>query len=46
MRQRLREMQLYTLPSRIAFAGWTEETLKTYAGPTPEIVRPPIWVRH
>ncbi|PVH94395.1 competence/damage-inducible protein-like protein cinA [Periconia macrospinosa] len=31
-------LTLYTLESRIAFAGWTQETLKTYSGPTPEIV--------
>ncbi|EJD01894.1 competence/damage-inducible CinA family protein [Fomitiporia mediterranea MF3/22] len=31
-------LTLYTLPSRIAYAGWTEESLKGYAGPTPEIV--------
>ncbi|KAL1634797.1 hypothetical protein SLS58_010540 [Diplodia intermedia] len=30
---------LYTLESRIAYAGWTEENLKNYAGPTPEIVQ-------
>lgn len=29
--------QLYTLESRTAFAGWTQENLKTYAGPTPEV---------
>ncbi|KAF2687882.1 competence/damage-inducible protein-like protein cinA [Lentithecium fluviatile CBS 122367] len=31
-------LTLYTLESRIAFAGWTQEFLKTYSGPTPEIV--------
>jgi len=31
-------LTLYTLPSRIAFAGWTEDNLKGYSGPTPEIV--------
>ncbi|KAF2244739.1 competence/damage-inducible protein-like protein cinA [Trematosphaeria pertusa] len=31
-------LTLYTLDSRIAFAGWTPENLKTYTGPTPEIV--------
>lgn len=30
-------LTLYTLPSRIAYAGWSEENLKTYKGPTPEI---------
>ncbi|KKY26363.1 putative competence damage-inducible protein cina [Diplodia seriata] len=30
---------LYTLESRIAYGGWTEENLKNYAGPTPEIVQ-------
>jgi nicotinamide mononucleotide (NMN) deamidase PncC len=29
---------LYTLESRIAFAGWTEDHIKNYKGPTPEIV--------
>jgi PncC family amidohydrolase len=29
---------LYTLPSRIAFAGWTKESIANYNGPTPEIV--------
>ncbi|ODQ50621.1 hypothetical protein SAICODRAFT_61499 [Saitoella complicata NRRL Y-17804] len=28
---------LYTLESRIAFGGWTEDDLKTYDGPTPTI---------
>lgn len=32
-------LQLYTLESRIAYAGWTEDNLKNYAGPTPEIVK-------
>ncbi|KAH7119026.1 competence/damage-inducible protein-like protein cinA [Dendryphion nanum] len=31
-------LTLYTLESRIAFAGWTPEHLKTYKGPTPDIV--------
>ena len=31
-------LTLYTLESRIAFAGWTQDYLKTYKGPTPEIV--------
>ncbi|ORY60850.1 putative competence/damage-inducible CinA family protein [Pseudomassariella vexata] len=31
-------LTLYTLESRIAFAGWTQESLKGYAGPTPDIV--------
>ncbi|KAI9872949.1 MAG: hypothetical protein M1830_001036 [Pleopsidium flavum] len=31
-------LTLYTLESRIAFAGWTQETIKNYKGPTPEIV--------
>jgi hypothetical protein len=30
--------QLYTLPSRIAFADWTPDVITTYRGPTPEIV--------
>ncbi|KAF2759922.1 competence/damage-inducible protein-like protein cinA [Pseudovirgaria hyperparasitica] len=29
---------LYTLPSRIAYAGWTESDIKTYNGPTPALV--------
>ncbi|KAE9985992.1 hypothetical protein BLS_003014 [Venturia inaequalis] len=29
---------LYTLESRIAYAGWTEENLKDYKGPTPDLV--------
>ncbi|XMA18394.1 hypothetical protein WAI453_011185 [Rhynchosporium graminicola] len=31
-------LTLYTLESRIAFAGWTQENIKTYKGPTPDIV--------
>ncbi|KAH7363740.1 competence/damage-inducible protein-like protein cinA [Pyrenochaeta sp. MPI-SDFR-AT-0127] len=31
-------LTLYTLESRIAFAGWTPDHLKNYKGPTPEIV--------
>jgi nicotinamide mononucleotide (NMN) deamidase PncC len=31
-------LTLYTLESRIAFAGWTSENLKSYSGPTPDIV--------
>ncbi|KAF2478099.1 competence/damage-inducible protein-like protein cinA [Lindgomyces ingoldianus] len=31
-------LTLYTLESRIAFAGWTDATIKDYKGPTPEIV--------
>ena len=31
-------LTIYTLPSRIAYAGWTEESLKGYSGPTTEIV--------
>ena len=31
-------MTLYTLPSRIAYAGWTEENINNYRGPTPEVV--------
>lgn len=31
-------LTLYTLESRIAFAGWTEESIKDYKGPTPQIV--------
>ncbi|KAF2799892.1 competence/damage-inducible protein-like protein cinA [Melanomma pulvis-pyrius CBS 109.77] len=31
-------LTLYTLESRIAYAGWTEAFLKDYKGPTPDIV--------
>lgn len=31
-------LTLYTLESRIAFAGWTEATKVGYTGPTPDIV--------
>lgn len=31
-------LTLYTLESRIAFAGWTQDSIKDYKGPTPEIV--------
>lgn len=31
-------LTLYTLPSRIAYAGWTEETISGYKGPTTDIV--------
>jgi len=31
-------LTLYTLESRIAYAGWTEQTLKDYKGPTPDLV--------
>ncbi|KAI9717412.1 MAG: hypothetical protein M1812_004764 [Candelaria pacifica] len=31
-------LTLYTLESRLAFAGWTEETKKGYKGPTLEVV--------
>jgi len=31
-------LTLYTLESRVAFAGWTQETIKSYKGPTTEIV--------
>lgn len=30
--------QLYTLESRIAFAGWTPDNIKVYKGPTTEVV--------
>ena len=30
--------QLYTLPSRIAYAGWTQTDIAAYAGPTPKVV--------
>ncbi|KAK5148947.1 hypothetical protein LTR04_000287 [Oleoguttula sp. CCFEE 6159] len=31
-------LTLYTLESRIAFAGWTQDSIKAYRGPTPDIV--------
>lgn len=31
-------LTLYTLESRIAFAGWTQANIDGYKGPTPEIV--------
>ena len=31
-------LTLYTLESRIAFAGWSQENIKDYKGPTPGIV--------
>jgi nicotinamide mononucleotide (NMN) deamidase PncC len=31
-------LTLYTLPSRIAYAGWTSENIANYKGPTTDIV--------
>lgn len=31
-------LTLYTLPSRIAYAGWTQDTIAAYRGPTTDIV--------
>ena len=31
-------LTLYTLPSRIAYAGWTQDTIQNYRGPTTDIV--------
>jgi nicotinamide mononucleotide (NMN) deamidase PncC len=31
-------LTLYTLESRIAFAGWSQENIKAYDGPTPKLV--------
>lgn len=31
-------LTLYTLESRIAFAGWTPQHIENYKGPTPDIV--------
>ena len=31
-------LTLYTLESRVAFAGWTQETIQKYKGPTPDVV--------
>ena len=31
-------LTLYTLESRMAFGGWTEKDVKSYSGPTREIV--------
>ncbi|KAL9073877.1 MAG: hypothetical protein Q9161_002709 [Pseudevernia consocians] len=32
-------LTLYTLESRIAFAGWTQDHLKSYKGPTEDVVK-------
>ena len=31
-------LTLYTLESRIQFAGWTQQNIENYKGPTPQIV--------
>ncbi|KAJ9647555.1 hypothetical protein H2204_000184 [Knufia peltigerae] len=31
-------LTLYTLPSRLAYAGWTQDNIDKYDGPTPELV--------
>ncbi|KAF8501360.1 competence/damage-inducible CinA family protein [Gautieria morchelliformis] len=31
-------LTIYTLESRVAFAGWTQDNVKAYKGPTPEVV--------
>ncbi|KIJ22655.1 hypothetical protein M422DRAFT_196921, partial [Sphaerobolus stellatus SS14] len=31
-------LTIYTLESRIAFAGWTQDDIKAYKGPTPDVV--------
>ncbi|QIW96037.1 hypothetical protein AMS68_001555 [Peltaster fructicola] len=31
-------LTLYTLPSRVAYAGWTQESIAAYRGPTTDIV--------
>ncbi|KAJ8066235.1 hypothetical protein OCU04_005319 [Sclerotinia nivalis] len=31
-------LTVYTLESRIAFAGWTQEIITSYSGPTPDVV--------
>lgn len=31
-------LTLYTLASRLRYAGWTHDNIKSYAGPTPEVV--------
>ena len=31
-------LTLYTLPSRIEFAGWTQQNIDNYKGPTPQVV--------
>lgn len=31
-------LTLYTLESRLAFAGWTQENIDRYDGPTPKLV--------
>jgi hypothetical protein len=30
--------QVYTLESRVAFAGWTQANMDNYKGPSPEVV--------
>ena len=30
--------QVYTLESRVAFAGWTQANIENYKGPSPEVV--------
>ncbi|CAF9942377.1 MAG: hypothetical protein ALECFALPRED_009717 [Alectoria fallacina] len=32
-------LTLYTLESRIAFAGWTQDNMKAYKGPTEDVVK-------
>ncbi len=32
-------LTLYTLESRIAFVGWTQDSIANYKGPTPEVVK-------
>lgn len=32
-------LTLYTLPSRVAYAGWTKDSIAAYKGPTTDIVK-------
>ena len=32
-------LTLYTLESRVAFAGWTQENIQAYRGPTEDVVK-------
>jgi len=31
-------IKVYTLESRLAFAGWTPANIRSYSGPTPAVV--------
>ncbi|KAJ4347229.1 uncharacterized protein N0V89_011168 [Didymosphaeria variabile] len=36
-------LTLYTLESRVAFAGWKKEDIEGYAGPTTDIVKGQVY---